>query len=571
MKRFQVLLTAIAIIGLAINPLLVAAQSPQGALFGIVTDEQGGSLPGATITLTSPSLQGSRVTRAGDNGQFSISGLPPGSYRMVVELEGFRTDVRDIDINLGSNSVAVTLELAEVAEEIVVTGQLQSINGTPDIYGVDTYNPEMIEDLPVTRNLAEAINLTPGTVTDLDFEPKSRSFGVATNSDAFFYDNLFLISGVEVNENIRGAGLPLFIEDALVETTTVTSGVTAEYGRFTGGVVNVITKLGGNELGGTIRVDLDDDWHYTPNDISAGQTPDISEEASYTATLDGPPLRDPIWFFIDRNNDTLAMSNDPSSGELKTVARFPYAKYTMGFDIAPNGSAYAALTFPGQNFSWLYKVNLSTGDTDRIGRIGGGDKGPVDFLTVTGGASNVQCAVDTVSSVGPLNGSHTFTATLTAGGEPAPAGIPLSVEISDGPNKGLARTGMTDDKGQVKISYTNKEGQKGADMIVVSGSFLGQDFSVTVRRIWTDLPVITGATIKPTLNKVVIKGFNLLGWNLEATINGQMVKFKVQSDTKAIAKKTRSVIGDCNGAQVIQVFSDGFESGDTSSWAATCP
>ena len=572
MKRFQVLLIAIAIISLAINPLLVAAQSPQSSiLFGLVSDDQGTPLPGAKATVSSPSLQGTRMGSTGDNGQFSISGLTAGTYKLTVELEGFRTDVREIAIHPGSNSVAVTLQIAEVAEEMIVTGQLQSISGTPDIYAVDTYNPETTKDLPVTRNLAEAINLTPGTVTDVDYNPQYKSFGAATNSGAFFYDNLFLINGVEVNENIRGTFLPLFIEDAIVETTSITSGVSAEYGRFTGGVVNAITKSGGNELSGSFEVNLDNDWHYAPSDINAGQMPDISEEA-YEATFDGPVLKDRLWFFLaGRDGGSLAMSDDPSSGELKTVAEFPFADNVVGFDIAPNGSAYAALTFPGQNYSWLYKVNLSTGDTDRIGKIGGGDKGPVDFLTVVGTANDVQCSVDTVSSTGPLNGSHAFTATVTAGGEAVPPGTPVSVEISKGPNQGFTRTGMTDDKGQVKVSYTNSGGQKGTDMIVVRGNFLGQEFSCTVRQIWTDLPVITGATIKPNLNKVVINGFNFFGWNLEATINGQSVKFRVKSDKKAVAKKTRAAIGDCDGTQVIEIFADGFESGDTSSWSATCP
>ena len=67
------------------------------------------------------------------------------------------------------------------------------------------------------------------------------------------YENLFLVNGVTVNENLRGQAHDLYIEDAIQETTIATAGVSAEYGRFSGGVVNVITKSGGNLFSGSFR------------------------------------------------------------------------------------------------------------------------------------------------------------------------------------------------------------------------------------------------------------------------------------------------------------------------------
>ena len=77
--------------------------------------------------------------------------------------------------------------------------------------------------------------------------------GNITISGAPTYENLFLVNGVVVNENIRGQALDLFIEDSVQETTTAAAGVSAEYGRFSGGVVNVLTKSGGNDFTGSLR------------------------------------------------------------------------------------------------------------------------------------------------------------------------------------------------------------------------------------------------------------------------------------------------------------------------------
>ena len=92
-----------------------------------------------------------------------------------------------------------------------------------------------VNKLPVNRNPVAVANLTPGVTTT----------GPGNNtviSGAFSYDNLWLVNGAVVNENLRGQPHALYIEDAIQETTILSGGVSAEYGRFTGGVVSSITK-----------------------------------------------------------------------------------------------------------------------------------------------------------------------------------------------------------------------------------------------------------------------------------------------------------------------------------------
>jgi hypothetical protein len=111
------------------------------------------------------------------------------------------------------------------------------------------------------------------------------------------YDNVFLVNGVVVNENLRGQPHSLFIEDAIQETTVMTAGISAEYGRFTGGVVSTLTKSGGNEFSGSFRDSLSNpSWTATPDYPGATDPVDKLNQV-YEATLGGRIVRDRLWFF----------------------------------------------------------------------------------------------------------------------------------------------------------------------------------------------------------------------------------------------------------------------------------
>ena len=136
--------------------------------------------------------------------------------------------------------------------------------------------------------------------------------GQVTINGAFAYDNVFLVDGVDVNDNLFGTANNLFIEDAIEETQVLTSGISAEYGRFSGGVVNAITKSGGNTFSGSVRANL---WKPTwtaqnPYEVEneVPQEGDIADNVTYETTLGGPIVLDRLWFFganrIQRQSST---------------------------------------------------------------------------------------------------------------------------------------------------------------------------------------------------------------------------------------------------------------------------
>lgn len=277
---------------LAVVTTLVAApglwaQNPTGTVTGTVIGPDGNPLPGVTVTITSPSLQGPRVTTTGASGGYLQRFLPPGDYLISYELDGFANLERAVRLSAAVTTQSdVQLELETVTEEIVVTGVQAAISER--VTGSSTYTWDEIEKLPIARTPDQAVQLTPG----VHATGPNDNISIA---GAMSFENLWTLNGVVINENVRGQSLPLFIEDALAETTTQTSGISAEYGRFQGGVINAITKSGGNQFTGSFRTSFaNDDW-IARNDLSPDRVDELNE--TFEGTLGGYLMQDHLWFF----------------------------------------------------------------------------------------------------------------------------------------------------------------------------------------------------------------------------------------------------------------------------------
>lgn len=277
------------VVGLLWAASAAAQGNPTGAISGQVLDPDGLALPGVTVTVESPVLQGTRETVTSGNGDYMIPFLPPGDYTVTFAIEGFQTLRRPVRVEIAETiTVNVKLALATVTETVTVTAQAATeIAQTATV--ASTYKSEVIERLPVGRTLNAATLLAPG-VTD------NGPGGNIMISGALSYENLFLVNGVVVNENLRGQARNLFIEDAIQETNVKTGSISAEYGRFQGGVVNTITKSGGNSFSGSLRVTFENDsWGALtpyPGDRNIDKT-----IPTYEMTIGGPILRDRLWFF----------------------------------------------------------------------------------------------------------------------------------------------------------------------------------------------------------------------------------------------------------------------------------
>jgi len=263
-------------------------------LTGTATSDKA-PLPGATVTVSSPAMQGTRTAVTGPNGDYNFSALPPGNYVVTFELAGLQTVKKNVEVRLAQVARAdADLKPSKVQESITVTASAPSVLETPSVS--TSLTREQVEALPLGRTIAQRIQLAPGVNND---GPNNQTIIAGAPS----YDNLYMVNGVVVNDTIRGQPENLFIEDAIQETTLLTSGVSAEYGRFTGGVVNTITKSGGNEFTGTLRDTVTNpawtkitDFH-DPITLVGQPENTHTYNKQYEATLGGFILRDRLWFF----------------------------------------------------------------------------------------------------------------------------------------------------------------------------------------------------------------------------------------------------------------------------------
>jgi hypothetical protein len=272
----------------------VSAQGLQtGSLTGTIQDQTGLPLPGVAITVSAPVLQGQRTTISDANGTYNLPGLPPGVYDVMFELSGMETVVHEkVTVPLGGAATSdATLGLAKLTASVVVTSQRPNRLATTT--GGANYTSQDVDRVPVGRTPARIAELAPG-LTD-----NTPNTGQVTISGGLAYDNVFLVDGVDVNDNIFGTANNLFIEDAIAETQVLTSGISAEYGRFSGGVVNLVTRTGGNAFSGSVRANFSNpSWSVeTPFEEAAGIERTSQLSKYFEGTLGGPIVRDRLWFF----------------------------------------------------------------------------------------------------------------------------------------------------------------------------------------------------------------------------------------------------------------------------------
>ncbi len=284
-------------------PVIALAQGVQtGTLTGVVTSADGMAITDAQVSVASSALQGERAVATDVNGVYLVPSLPPGTYTITISKSGLSPVELKALVPLGSVASAdATLSVAPIFESVVVGAV------TPPAVTVSQTSANItaseVNVLPMGRTPFLIAELMPGLTTN------TPSPNQLTISGGFAFDNVFLVDGVDVNDNLIGSANDLYIEDAIGEVQVLTSGITAEYGRFSGGVVNIITKSGGNQFAGSYRTTFTrPSWtKETPfeiaNHIERGQptatNPFIKNKLSHFSelTAGGPLVKDRVWFF----------------------------------------------------------------------------------------------------------------------------------------------------------------------------------------------------------------------------------------------------------------------------------
>ncbi|MGH9712765.1 MAG: TonB-dependent receptor [Candidatus Acidiferrales bacterium] len=295
----------------AFAPSVMAQESAsKGSLNGTVVDSTGGAIVGAQTTLMGPQGNQSKVTNG--SGTFIYQDLIPGNYKLSVEMKGFRrAEVSEVVINVGRvSAIRVQLEPGSVTSTVEVVSSAVTVD-TASTAVATNLNDDFYNKLPVQRNVAGLFYLAPGVVSGGGTGASNPSIGGATG-----LENLYIADGVSITDTAfgglgiysrvygsLGTGINLsFIKEVQVKTGSIQS----QYGGATGGVVQIVTKSGGNQYHGAVA------GYWQPNAFEAARlNPDSfglanpfgslihNSTADVSGELGGPVpgLKDKLFFF----------------------------------------------------------------------------------------------------------------------------------------------------------------------------------------------------------------------------------------------------------------------------------
>ncbi len=269
-----------------------------GSISGRVTDPTGAALPGASVEATSPSLQGARAATTSAEGKFWLPALPPGKYAVHARLLQFRPRDTSAVVSLDTTAtIAFVLEPA-IEESVAVSAETPLID-VRSTTGGTSYTSSVISRLPVGRDYADIVRSNPGVDRDqADNQGRSLSLTIYGATSA---ENQWIIDGVNTTNVFKGVQGKAINNEFVQEVEVKTDGYQAEYGGALGGIINVVTKSGGNYFHG------DGFLYYDSSGTSAEQA--VADAASttmrvadysradYGLDLGGFLIKDHLWFY----------------------------------------------------------------------------------------------------------------------------------------------------------------------------------------------------------------------------------------------------------------------------------
>jgi hypothetical protein len=291
------------------------AQAGSGRISGTVKDASGALIPDSQVVLANPATGVKQTTTSGGDGVFTFAVVPVGQYELDVNMKGFnpyrQTANLTIDVNTAL-AIDVVLQVASDSETVNVSENTAEVHTTDTQIG-QTIESKQVVDIPLngrsyTDLFAVQAGVSPITTSGAGNTSSGGGFGTVpaageVNTGQFSIhgqresDNAYYLNGASVQETIgQQAGIIPNL-DSIAEFRILSSNVDAEYGSFTGGIINVVTKTGGNTFHGNLfeffrNTHLDARNYFSPERAAFHQN-------QYGGTFGGPIRKDKIFFFAD--------------------------------------------------------------------------------------------------------------------------------------------------------------------------------------------------------------------------------------------------------------------------------
>ena len=296
------ILGAFALLGCVLTSIPATAQSGQGNLNGYVKDEQGGVLPGVSITATGPELLTPVVAVTDSAGYYRLQNLPPGTLTLSAELAGFATFRREgILMRAGSTfTIDIELKVGTLAETVTVAGESPMVStGLPT--KTLTVEGDLLRAAPISprRAFSDVLDMAPGV--------NSRNSDGASGQRMYYFHGTTLFSTVIT---LEGAPAGTYNDasafqinmggETVADAEVKLGGVDASSPTGTSVVMNIIAPRGGNTFKGTVQYEgAKFAWNSdnTMNSVAPGGTPTSQSINQWDASLGGPLLKDRMWAF----------------------------------------------------------------------------------------------------------------------------------------------------------------------------------------------------------------------------------------------------------------------------------
>ncbi|HMJ26292.1 MAG TPA: carboxypeptidase regulatory-like domain-containing protein [Pyrinomonadaceae bacterium] len=304
-------------------PLTPAQQTVTSAtLNGLVQDLSGALVTDATLTATNVETNQSQVATTDQEGRYRFPYLPVGTYKLTVKAPGFNLFSKELTLTVGQAlTMPLRLEVAGMSETVTVNSDVPLIE-TVRTQVTETIRPAEINQLPLNgRNYLDLALLVPGvsatnTGSNQRFAETSAvpGQGISIAGQRNLY-NSFVVDGISANDDAADLTGTYFSEEVINQFQVITSGGIAEFGRASGGVVNIITKSGTNDWRGNLYGFARNQRFDARNPLAT--TKDLLTQAQYGGTIGGPIKRDQTFLFANfeqtRRNYSAVLTIAPSA------------------------------------------------------------------------------------------------------------------------------------------------------------------------------------------------------------------------------------------------------------------
>jgi hypothetical protein len=355
-RSWLLVIVAVAALVSLSAPSFAQVGTAGAQLTGTVRDASGGAVTKASVTLRDMDTNRSYNTMTNDSGFYVFPSVPPGRYELTVDATGFAKFTQSgIVLTVGESATSdVSLKVAAGAEQVTVTTETPVIEPTKTEIS-QVVEPQQIQALPISNRLfTDFALLTPGVATSrtslgatfTDFETTQISFGGMRS-----FSNEIMVDGadfVSMHTGVQRATPP---QESVQEFRVVNNSFGTEYGRAAGGIVNIVTKGGTNNVHGSIYEYLQNSATDARGLLQPAPLPHELRQNQFGGAIGGPIKKDKAFYFVNYEGKRGAQSPTYPPDLVNNLQLIDDAKALMG--LAPEGCSSALSACTGTDQSYI--------------------------------------------------------------------------------------------------------------------------------------------------------------------------------------------------------------------------